>query len=58
MKCKKCNWSWKIEKDDTNPYLCHKCGYDSLLNKYDMKSFNKWKSDNPTKLKHLKRFRN
>ena len=29
MECKKCEWSWEIEVDDENPYLCHKCGFDS-----------------------------
>jgi ribosomal protein L37AE/L43A len=27
--CEKCDHSWKIEKEDKNPYLCHTCGYDS-----------------------------
>jgi hypothetical protein len=33
--CKKCDHSWKIEKDDNDPYLCHMCGYDSKNKKYD-----------------------
>ena len=33
--CKKCDHSWKIEKDDNDPYLCHMCGYDSKNEKYD-----------------------
>ena len=36
MKCKKCEWSWEIETDDMNPYLCHKCGFDDKLNDYDL----------------------
>jgi len=46
MKCQNCSWSWDIEKDDTNPFLCHKCGYDSDLNDFDMFSFMKWKKEN------------
>jgi transcription initiation factor TFIIIB Brf1 subunit/transcription initiation factor TFIIB len=44
--CKNCDWKWDVEKDDKNPYLCHKCGYDNKKNEFDHKSFNKWKSDN------------
>jgi hypothetical protein len=33
--CKKCDHSWKIEKDDNDPYLCHMCGYDSKNKEYD-----------------------
>jgi predicted RNA-binding Zn-ribbon protein involved in translation (DUF1610 family) len=33
--CKNCKWSWEIEKDDKNPYLCHKCGFDNSQNKFD-----------------------
>ena len=25
--CEKCDYSWKIEKEDKFPYLCHMCGY-------------------------------
>ena len=46
MKCQNCSWSWKIEKDDNHPFLCHKCGYDSDLNDFDMFSFMKWKKEN------------
>jgi primosomal protein N' len=44
--CKNCDWKWDIEKDDKNPYLCHKCGYDNNKDKFDYKALNKWKSDN------------
>ena len=44
--CDKCKWSWETEKSDNNPYLCHKCGYDNKLKKYDLLSFNKWKKEN------------
>ena len=33
MNCRNCNWSWDIEEDDTDPSLCHKCGYNSELGK-------------------------
>ena len=46
MECKKCSWKWEIEKDDTNPYLCHCCGYDSELNRYDIPNLKKWQSEN------------
>ena len=36
MECVKCEWSWEIETDDMNPYLCHKCGFDDKLNDYDL----------------------
>jgi len=41
--CQKCNWNWKIERSDKNPFLCHKCGYDNKKGEYDMSSFHKWK---------------
>lgn len=44
--CKNCEWEWEIEKDDKNPYLCHKCGYDNKKSEFDQKALNKWKSDN------------
>ena len=45
-KCNNCGWSWKLESDDTNPYLCHKCGYDEKLQAFDMKALNNWKKEN------------
>jgi len=45
--CKNCDWKWDIEKDDENPYLCHKCGYDNKKNKFDHKALKKWKDENP-----------
>ena len=44
--CKNCNWNWVIESKDNHPYLCHKCGFDNKLNKFDMKSLNDWKMEN------------
>ena len=46
MRCQNCSWNWDIEKDDTHPFLCHKCGYDSYLNDFDIFSFMKWKKEN------------
>jgi hypothetical protein len=46
MKCKNCKWEWELESDDKNPYLCHKCGYDSILKDFDMKSLKKWEKEN------------
>lgn len=44
--CKNCKWSWSIEKDDKNPYLCHRCGFDNKLNDYDIISLKKWQKEN------------
>ena len=46
MRCQNCSWSWKIEKDDTHPFLCHKCGYDTKEGDFDITSFNEWKKEN------------
>jgi hypothetical protein len=35
VSCSKCEHSWKIEKKDNHPYLCHMCGYDSKSKKYN-----------------------
>ena len=51
--CKNCDWKWDIEKDDENPYLCHKCGYDNKKNKFDHKALKKWKDENPYKEEEL-----
>ena len=46
MNCQNCNWSWDIEEDDTDPSLCHKCGYNSELGKFDMESLRQWEKEN------------
>ena len=28
--CQNCGWSWDIEDDDPEPYLCHKCGHENI----------------------------
>lgn len=43
ISCKKCKHSWKKEKNDRNPYLCHMCGWDNKNEKYnDTELFNFW----------------
>jgi hypothetical protein len=46
MKCQNCQWEWDIEQGDDNPYLCHKCGYDSHSCNFDMVSLYNWKKEN------------
>ena len=46
MECQNCSWSWDLESDDDNPYLCHKCGYDSVMENFDMESLQKWEEEN------------
>jgi hypothetical protein len=44
IKCK-CGHSWVKEKGDKHPMLCHNCGWDNELEKYnDKELFNFWKS--------------
>ena len=45
MVCQNCNWEWDIEKGDSHPFLCHKCGYDSKLKNFDMYSLKKWEKE-------------
>ena len=45
--CSNCKWSWYLSDGGTRKYLCHKCGYDSKLNKFDMESLRDWKESNP-----------
>jgi len=47
MTCSNCNWVWDIEPMDKHPYLCHKCGYDSKINDFDIESLNQWKKEYP-----------
>ncbi len=43
--CEKCDHSWKIEKEDKYPYLCHMCGYDSAKEKHNYDELeNFWKN--------------
>lgn len=36
IKCK-CGHSWKNEKNDKHPYLCHMCGWDQKTKNYNLK---------------------
>ena len=47
--CKSCGWKWKIESNDKNPHLCHKCGYDNEKNEFDNVSLESWKEENNIK---------
>ena len=40
--CEKCDHSWKIEKEDKHPYLCHTCGYDSKGEKFNPKELERF----------------
>jgi hypothetical protein len=43
--CDNCDHSWKIEKEDKFPYLCHMCGYDSAKEKHNYDELeNFWKN--------------
>lgn len=43
ISCNKCKHSWKKEKNDKHPYLCHTCGWDNKSKKYnDTGLFNFW----------------
>lgn len=44
VKCKKCTHNWTIDQGDRSPYLCHKCGFDSKKETYDIEAFNTWKN--------------
>ena len=40
-----CDHSWKIEKENKHPYLCHMCGYDSAKEKHNYDELeNFWKN--------------
>ena len=43
--CNNCFHSWKKEKGDKNPYLCHVCGYDSENEKFNIDELKKWMID-------------
>ncbi len=47
--CKNCGWNWMIEKNDSHPFLCHKCGFDNKLNTFDMESLKLWKKSQDAK---------
>ena len=47
--CRKCGHSWEIDMDDARAELCHKCGYDSSSDSYDMEALKAWKELNEAK---------
>lgn len=49
--CKICNWKWIIESNDADPYLCHKCGFNNKLEKFQLNKLINWQ------LKHIKLFK-
>ena len=38
----KCGHSWKKEKSDKHPYLCHSCGWDQEQDEYNLKELKKF----------------
>jgi hypothetical protein len=53
---KNCEHSWKIEKEDKHPYLCHMCGYDSAKEKHNYDELeNFWKNYKKKNLKESKK---
>jgi hypothetical protein len=45
IKCQ-CGHSWKMEKKDKHPFLCHWCGWDQRQEKYnDKELLNFWKKE-------------
>lgn len=45
IKCEKCEHSWKKENENSQPYLCHDCGWDQKKGKYDKENlFKFWKN--------------
>jgi hypothetical protein len=49
IECGKCGHSWEIDMDDARAELCHKCGYDSSSDSYDMEALKAWKELNEAK---------
>lgn len=41
--CPKCGHDWEIRKEDKRPFLCHSCGWDTMLDKYDKEALKRWK---------------
>jgi hypothetical protein len=37
IECEKCGWKWKLSTGGKDPYVCHKCGFDSI-DEYDVES--------------------
>jgi len=43
--CEKCYNSWEKDKKDKNPFLCHRCGFDSKKEEYNVEELKKWLED-------------
>lgn len=41
--CPKCKHDWEIREEDKRPFLCHKCGWDTMLDRYDKEALKRWK---------------
>lgn len=52
--CPVCEWSWFQELGDKDPYLCHKCGYDSSIGDFNEEGLSQWKSQNKLPFKEVK----
>lgn len=43
--CDNCYHSWKKEKEDKDPHLCHVCGFDSEQDQFRIEELKKWMID-------------
>jgi hypothetical protein len=43
--CEKCFNSWEREKGDSEPFLCHTCGFDTKEKVFKIKELKKWLKD-------------
>jgi hypothetical protein len=46
IRCQNCGWGWNKEVGDRHPFLCHKCGFDSKIGDFDIKSLQIWEKEN------------
>ena len=51
IKCFNCEHKWGPEKKDKRSYLCHRCGYDQELGKFDVGALKKWERSSSKTLK-------
>lgn len=48
IKCKKCGWEWDLKDGGSDPFICHKCGYnnydvyDNQLNEKQKETLHTW----------------
>jgi DNA-directed RNA polymerase subunit RPC12/RpoP len=40
IECEKCGWKWELEDGGSDPYICHKCGFDNSdqIDEYDVEN--------------------